>query len=104
MNNIFWRGYCNNERIIAINDIQKIIGDYGYITDFKQFSDISISIKIELEEQNIDKLFCALKSYMSLDDFESLNSFSNRESLVFLNLTFIKETGDLEIEIPAVPG
>jgi len=104
MNTIFWTGYCNNERIIAISKIEKIINSYGYITDFKQFSDISLSIKIELEELNIDKLFNALKDYMSINDFEKINSSSNRERLIFLNVTFVKGTGDLRIEIPAIPG
>jgi hypothetical protein len=104
MNTIFWTGYCNNERIIAISEIERIINNYGYITDFKQFSDISISIKIELEELNIDKLFNALKDYMSINDFEKINSTSNRERLIFLNVTFVKGTGDLRIEIPAIPG
>lgn len=104
MNTIFWAGYCTNERIIAISEIEKIINNHGYIVDFKQFSDISLSIKIELEELNIDKLFIALKEYMSLNDFEKINSSSNRERLIFLNVTFIKGSGDLRNEIPAIPG
>lgn len=104
MTNIFWTGYCNHERIVATSEIEKIINSYGYITDFKQFSDISLSIMIELEEFKIDNLFNALKSYMSLNDFEKINSFSNRERLIFLNITFVKGTGDLRIEIPAIPG
>ena len=104
MDIIYWTGYCKNERIIAIGEIEKIINNYGYITDFKQFSNITLSIKIELEELNIDKLFNALKSYMSLNDFGKINSSSNRERLIFLNITFVKGTGDLRIEIPAIPG
>ena len=104
MKNLFWTGYCNNERIIAINEIEKIVNTSGFITDFKQFSDISLSIKIELEESNIDKLYQDLKSYMSLKDFDNLNSTSKRERSVFLNITFTKSKGDLRNEIPNVPG
>jgi hypothetical protein len=104
MNTIFWTGYCNNERIIAISKIEEIINNYGYIIDFKQFSDISLSIKIELEELNIDNLFCDLNNYMSLNDYAKINSSSNRERLIFLNITFVKGTGDFRIEIPAIPG
>jgi len=104
MNTIFWTGYCNNERMIAINEIEKIINNYGYITDFKQFSDISLSIKIELEELNIDKLYSALKHYISINDFEKIKSSSNRERLIFLNVNFVKGKGDLRIEVPANPG
>jgi hypothetical protein len=104
MKNIFWTAYCNKERINAINDIEKIISNYGYIIDFKEFSDISLSLTLEVKELNIDKLFMDLKSYMSLNNFEKINSFSNKDVLIFLNITFIMGTGDLRIEIPAVPG
>ncbi|MEZ4907978.1 MAG: hypothetical protein R2771_10165 [Saprospiraceae bacterium] len=104
MNTIFWNAYCINDRIIAISKIEKIINIYGYITDFKQFSDISLSIRIELEELNVDNLFNALKSYLSFNHFEKINSSSKRERLIFLNITFVKGTGDMKIEIPAIPG
>jgi hypothetical protein len=104
MNNIFWTGYCNKDRNIAISEIEKIVNTYGYIIDFKQFSDISLTLKIELEELNIDKLFLALGNYMNLNNFEILNSSSNRERSIFLNINFIQGSGDLRIETPAVPG
>jgi hypothetical protein len=104
MKNIFWTGYCNCERTMAISDLEKVINTYGYITDFKVFSDISIAIKIELEEQNIDKLYAVLKKNMSLNNFNQVDSYSNADSIIFLNVTFIKGTGDLRIEVPAVPG
>ena len=99
MNSIFWTGYCNKERIIAIIDIENIINDHGYLVDFKQFSDISISITIELEESKIDRLYNILKNYMSMNEFEYLNSTYDTERIVFFNITFIKGTGDLRIEI-----
>jgi len=101
---IFWEGYCNSGRIIAINEIEKIISTYGFILDFKQFSDISIAITIELEEANIQKLYFGLKNYLRLKDFETADSTSKAERIVFLHVTFTKGTGDLRIEIPAVPG
>lgn len=104
MDTIFWTGYCSDDRIIAISEIEKIVGNYGYITDFKRFSDISLSIKIEIEESNIDKLYNALENYISLHAFEKLNSVSKRERIIFLNTTFTKGTGNLKIETPAVPG
>ncbi len=104
MKDVFWTGYCNDDRHIAIGKIEKIVSRYGYITDFKQFSDISLSIKIELEELNIDALYDSLGEYISLNDFEKMNSSSKRERVIFLNTTFVKGTGDLRIETPAVPG
>lgn len=96
--------YCKQKRLIAINEIEKIVSEYGYIVDFKPFSEISLILNIEIEELNIDKLYFALKSYMGMKDFEELRSHSNRERTVFLNITFVQGTGDLIIESPAVPG
>ena len=76
--------------------------DISRISNF--FSDISIAIKIELEEHHIDKLFFDLKQYMSLKEFAEMNSVSKEERYIFLNVTFTKGTGDLRIEIPSVPG
>ena len=104
MSTIFWTAYCNNERIVATSEIEKTINNFGYIIDFKQFSDISISIQIEMEELYIDNLFDALKKDLFLDDFPKINSSSKRERLEFLNITFVKGTGNLRIEIPAIPG
>lgn len=104
MKSLFWTGYCNADRMIAISEIEKIVSGYGYIVDFRQFSDISITIVIELEESKVDLLYLALSRYMSMNDFEPINSDSTVECSVFLNTSFASGTGDLRIEIPAVPG
>lgn len=104
MKNLFWTGYCNADRIVAIGEIEKIVGGYGYIIDFRQFSDISITIVIELEECKVDLLYQALSKYMILNDFDPINSDSADECTVFLNTSFSRGTGDLRIETPAVPG
>jgi hypothetical protein len=104
MARLYLSGYCKNERIIGISDIEKIISKYGFILDFKMFSDISISMIIEIEESKVDSLFSDLKNYMNMNDFETLNTDSKKECTVFLNVTFSKGTGNLRIEMPAVPG
>lgn len=101
---IFWTGYCNKERIVATYEIEKIVNNYGYITDFKQYSDLSIMLKIELEELKIAPLHRALGRYISMNDTETPDSASEAERVIFLNLTFTCGTGDLRIETPAVPG
>lgn len=102
MKTIFWTGYSNNERTIAIAEIERVINTFGYITDFKLFSDTSISIKIELEELNIDKLYEDLTKNLGLDSFERIRSSSKSERVVFLNITFVKGTGYLKIETPCI--
>ncbi len=104
MENIFWTGYSNEERHSTINEIKSIISKYGDVVDFKLFSDISLNIKIEIAELKIDKLYDALSIKIGIDKFEYLNSDSNQERIVYLNITFNKGTGNLKIEVPSIPG
>ena len=104
MDNIFWTGYSNDERHSSMSTIKSIVAKYGDIVDFKLFSDISLSMVIEMEESNIDKLYNELADNIAIDTFEYLNSMSRKERTVYLNVTFTKGTGNLIVEVPAVPG
>jgi hypothetical protein len=104
MKNIFWKGYSHAERHAAINMIQNAISKYGYLVDFKLFSDTSMGVSIEIDECKIDGLYDELTKIIDLEDFEHLNSTSTKERKVYLNITFSKGTGNLSIEVPAVPG
>lgn len=84
--------------------IKSIVTRYGNIVDFKLFSDISLTMVIEIEEFKIDKLYEELVNNIGIDKFEFLNSSSRKERTVYLNITFSKGSGNLIIEIPAVPG
>jgi len=104
MKNIFWTGYCSGERHSTINIITNIVGKYGDIVDFKLFSDISLSMMIEIEALKIDKLYSELADKIMMDEFEYMNTLSTKERTVYLNITFIRGSGDLIIEVPSVPG
>jgi hypothetical protein len=75
MGKIYWTGICSRERNEAISAISTIINRHGCFTDFKLFSDVSLGMVIEVEER-----------------------------IVLLNVTFTRGTGNLEREVPAVPG
>lgn len=102
--NIFWTGYSSEERHAAISAIADIVSQYGDVVDFKLFSDISLSMVIEMEELNVDTLYDELAGRLRMDDFERLNAHTTRERTVYLNITFAKGSGDLIIEVPSVPG
>jgi hypothetical protein len=104
MKNIFWTGYCDEERLSAVHEIEDIIRIHGFVTNSKQFSDVSVSLTIELEEKDVDNLYGALEKCVRLNRVEKLNSTSKTERTIFLNITFTKATGDLRVEVPAVPG
>lgn len=100
----FWNAYTHHERIVATNDIEEIIHGFGFITEVNSFSDIAIKFTIELPEKNIMPLYEKLKTYLTIDDFETKYSDSNVEQDVYLNVTFTEGSGNLRNEIPAVPG
>jgi hypothetical protein len=104
MENIFWTGYSHDKRHAGIQAIQKVIAKYGYVVDFHPFSDLSLAMAIEIEESKIDVLYDELTKNIDLEEFEHLNSNSTKERKVYLNITFSKGTGNLSIEVPAVPG
>jgi hypothetical protein len=104
MDNIFWKAYSNDERHAAIPVIQQAVSKYGDIVDSQLFSDVSLNLKIEIDELKVDELYDQLCGIMGLDKFEYLHSTATRERTIFLNITFNKGTGDVAIEVPAVPG
>lgn len=81
-----------------------MVNKHGFIIDYKRFSDVSISMSIETEKRKVCSLYEALKEYMRVDDFEEFESNSSKECLVLLNVTFTKSTGDMKIDVPAIPG
>jgi len=101
---IFWKGYSNNERLSSINTIKEVVARYGDIVDYKLFSDVSLTVVIEIEEFNVDKLYDELAQNIGMDKFEYLHSTARKERTAYLNITFTKGTGNLIIEVPAVPG
>ncbi len=104
MNRFFFSGFYDKDRLSGINEIKDIVNKYGFVIDFKMFSDVSMSLSVEIEERKIDALSSKLKEILKLDDFQNLNTESKNESLVLLNVTFNKGQGDLRRSAPAIPG
>ena len=104
MQNIFWTAYSDQERHAAINQIQALVAQYGDLVDIRLFSDISITMTIEIAECKIDKLHMALANMMSMDAVALLDAYSTKERTIYLNISFLHATGDLKQEVPAVPG
>lgn len=104
MNRYYFTACCSSQRITGISDIEKIIVKYGYIIDFKMFSDLSIGFMIETDEQRLVPFFEELKSYMNMNNFEPEYTRLLGDCIVLLNVFFTKGTGDMTIEVPSVPG
>ena len=104
MQNIFWTGYSGEERHATIQSVTALVNRHGYVVDFKPFSDLSLALVIEIEESRIDQLYDDLSAHMPMKPFERLASASSRERTVYLNIAFIRGSGNLSHDIPATPG
>lgn len=104
MESLFWTAYSSDDRHAAINSIKDVISKYGDLVNAQFFSDLSLSMTIEIEELKIDTLYDALNQVIAVQRQEYLKSISKKERTVYLNITFAKGTGNLKIEVPAVPG
>jgi len=101
---LFWKGISSSERHKTINELESTINRYGYITDFKMFSDLEISLIIEVEESKIESLYHALEQQISMQNSGKVGGDSSEMRIILINITFSKGTGNLENIIPAVPG
>jgi hypothetical protein len=70
------------------------------------FSDLALSLTIEIEEKHIASLYTRLKEAMNIStfDFDNIDRQSQKEWWIFLNITFTRGKGDLKIATRDVPG
>lgn len=104
MNRIYWTGICGKTRNQAISEISAIINRHGSITDFNMFSDLSLSLLIEIEERKIEALYEEMREYLNVDNFTLVSSNSVKERTILFSINFSQGTGDFLIEVPSVPG
>ncbi len=102
-----WTAYSNETRIEIIEKIKEAIStNDGYIIYFNMFSDLALTLSIEIPEDRIIEMHNAMKNILKISDIESRNDIqkSKKEWLVLMNISFSKGKGDFKTEIPAVPG
>ncbi len=103
MKALFWKAYTHLNRHQAIDLLKQIISQYGAIMDFKPFSDLDLSLEISVNEDRLTALLLSLKKHFTIEAPDFLVE-SNQERLLYLNITFTQSTGNLIVEVPAVPG
>lgn len=99
-----WKGFCQEERNKAIFDIEQTVSQFGYIIDFHRYTDMELCLKIELPGKNVPALHQALKARLMLDTLPEGCFESDKEQNLFITITFAVGTGNMKIEVPAVPG
>lgn len=102
-----WTCYSGKPRIEIIEDIKDVISSSdGYIMNFTMFSDLALSLSIEIAEDGIIKLhnsLCEIITVSSIDTKISIGN-SKKDWFVFINVSFSKGVGDLKFKTPDVPG
>lgn len=104
MKRFFYTAISREDRLSAIPQLEECINRLGAIVDFKFFSDLSISLIVEIEERNIKPLHEQLQKLLDISDHMEPVSASEQECMLLLNITFSKGTGDMLVAVPAVPG
>ena len=107
LNKLNWQIFSNQNRNKSIEDLKRIINKHdGYIINFNIFSDIAISLMIEIEEYNILQLYEEIEEILTFSETKpkNINTNSTKTWWILMNLSFIQGTGDIKIDIPNVPG
>ena len=100
---IFLKAYCNQSRYEAIGALEDIISEHAYIVEFMPFSDIALSLIIEVSGKNLKALMNDLEKYTHLPELQ-ISPEQDREYQLMLHVTFINGMGNLKHEVPNVPG
>jgi hypothetical protein len=103
MKRFYWNGISNNERVKAMSEITRLVDKRAAILNFQRFSDISLSLVLEIEACKIPDLYADLEKIMVMDGFNHHFTDSTTECIILLNITFSKSSGDLIIEVPDIP-
>ena len=102
-----WQAYTGEERNKVIEDVkQTILNNDGCIVNFNMFSDLEISLSIEIEENRIVDLHRSFSEILKISDCDltKINLDSKKEWLIFMSISFSVGKGKLSIEKPAIPG
>ena len=103
MKSIFWEIISSEDRIAGINHIKAVVDRYGSIMEFKKFSDLSMSLIIEMNSTDLDPFRNRLKEVASIMSESAEDMIPGQEIMLYLNITFAHGTGDLRHEIPDFP-
>lgn len=107
MKKLNWQAVSNSDRNQVIEEVKNVISySAGCIMNFNMYSDLAMSLSIEIEEDGIADLHQALSNVVSLSelDLAVINPNSRKEWMILMNLSFASGTGEVTYDIPEVPG
>lgn len=97
-----WDAFSSHKRIVAIEEIKQVINkNGGYIINFQMFSDLAMSLSIEIEEKQILVLHTELQKIISLAALGStiIDQNSKKEWMILMNISFSDGSGNMKHEI-----
>lgn len=105
MKQLYWSAICRKNRTEALAEITEVVGRHATILNFQRFSDLSLGLALEVESGHLLPLKGDMEDIMILDiKEEQLPDFNTGLCLLMLNISFSEGSGELRLEVPAVPG
>ncbi len=105
--NLNWQAYSNQDRHGILAKIKDVIASNdGYILNFNMFSDLAMTLSLEIEERHVIDLYNSLCDICGMSDLDTkeISQDSKKERVVIMNISFGKGKGKLKINVPEVPG
>jgi hypothetical protein len=104
MTRYYWTGICREGRNSGISRLVECINKYGSVINSNFFSDLSMSLTIEISENQIKPLYNNLKDIIEVFCDIDVILNTSTDSMILFNIAFTKGTGNLRIEVLEVPG
>lgn len=101
---LHWTGYSHESSHVLLFKAEETIRPFGFITDIQPYSDLALSLKIEVQGERIQPLYQALSAIMKIDTDENEQQQAEGETAIMLNIRFSSGSGNKRYEVPVVPG
>jgi hypothetical protein len=102
----FIEGHTHLDRHLAIRSCETILNTYGYLEDFKMFSDLAITLVVEIPPSKLKPLLHALQTsnFLTIDNIEGANKIHNatksgQDILLYFYLSFVHHEHDFHKEV-----
>lgn len=103
-NRQYWEAISQFTESETIVTLENAVKPFGYILDFKRFSDLALSVDIEVKPACMLPLWEAMSATFRMSGRGESELPNDSEMKLFLHISFAKGSGLKRFEVPAVPG
>jgi hypothetical protein len=104
MASLFLSGVVAGAGVELIPRVQQIVSAFGDVINSRFFSDLSVSLEIELKGEDVKCMYDALQTVMRMDEPKGDLSPPGVLVTAFLHVYFVYGRGELTVDTPVVPG